>query len=373
MACKIQLLWLKGEFVKKYAIKFRGILGPDADEVTQISHLNKLITLDLDKQEIRYEADPRHVDIIVKQAGVANARSVVTPIVRLQTLPDKPTSPGGDDCEPEVEISAFTFLCAFSACEASGHYSPFFEVQPGVVDNSAALSERRKSNYISLAMRGQYLSADRLDVLYATKELSRKMSSPTELDDQHVKRYARFLKGKPRVVTKYPWQQHQGYLKMYSDTDDAGRVSDRKSTSCGVLMHGCHLISSYASTQRAVSLSSGESEFYGAVRAASHLLGAKAMGLDLGEDFKLKLLIDATACKGMVNRKGFGKAKHIARCFLWIQQRIRDKEIEVDKVSTLENIADIGTKPLEATTLEKLMNLANQFYEGGRHELGLNV
>ena len=138
-------------------------------------------------------------------------------------------------------------------------------------------------------------------------------------------------------------------------------------------MHGDHFLSSYASTQRALTLSSGESEFYGAVRAASQLLGGRSLGLDLGEDFKLKLLIDANACKGMINRKGFGKAKHIARCFLWIQQRIRDKEIEVDKVHTAENIADIGTKPLEAAVLERLMNLANQYYTSGKHDLALKA
>ena len=73
---KPQLLWLRQEFEEKYAIKFRGILGPDPDEVREISHLNRFITLDVENQEIRYEADPRHVDIIVKQAGVAAAKSV---------------------------------------------------------------------------------------------------------------------------------------------------------------------------------------------------------------------------------------------------------------------------------------------------------
>ena len=39
--------------------------------------------------------------------------------------------------------------------------------------------------------------------------------------------------------------------------------------------------------------------------------GAKAMSAaDLGEDMQLKLLVDATACKGMINRKGFGKQAH---------------------------------------------------------------
>ena len=50
----------------------------------------------------------------------------------------------------------------------------------------------------------------------------------------------------------------------------------------------------------------------------------------------------------MVNRKGSYKAKQIATCFLWIQRRIRDVKIDVDKVDMEENIADIGTKPLHA-------------------------
>ena len=39
----------------------------------------------------------------------------------------------------------------------------------------------------------------------------------------------------------------------------------------------------------------------------------------------------------------------------WIQQKIQDKAIEVDKISTGDNCADIGTKNLNAHTLTRFM------------------
>ena len=47
-------------------------------------------------------------------------------------------------------------------------------------------------------------------------------------------------------------------------------------------MFGNHAIKHWSSTQTLISLSSGEAEYYGCVRAASHGLGVKSMLADLG-------------------------------------------------------------------------------------------
>ena len=72
-----------------------------------------------------------------------------------------------------------------------------------------------------------------------------------------------------------------GRVEVYSDTDWAGCQKTRKSTSGGGLVLGSHLIKSWSSTQNLVSLSSGEAEFYGVVKAAGMGLGYQALLRDL--------------------------------------------------------------------------------------------
>ena len=62
-----------------------------------------------------------------------------------------------------------------------------------------------------------------------------------------------------------------------------------------------------SSTQAIFSLSSGEAEFYGIVKAASVGLGVQATLRDLGVDLSLEIFTDATAAKGIASRKGLGK------------------------------------------------------------------
>ena len=52
----------------------------------------------------------------------------------------------------------------------------------------------------ALAARANYLAADRIDVLYAAKEVCRFMSRPTNIAIGALKRLARYLRSRPRMV-----------------------------------------------------------------------------------------------------------------------------------------------------------------------------
>ena len=95
---------------------------------------------------------------------------------------------------------------------------------------------------------------------------------------------------------------------------------------------GGHLIKSWSSTQTSVSLSSGESEFYGVVKAGGVSLGYQALLRDLGLNLPVRVWTDSTATLGICGRQGLGKLRHIDTQCLWIQQRVRDKSIELYKV-----------------------------------------
>ena len=111
----------------------------------------------------------------------------------------------------------------------------------------------------------QYMQDRRGDISFATKEVLRKASSPTGLDDQNLKRIARYVKGTPRCVLDFPWSPMPDYLDVFVDSDWSGESETRKSTSGGAACLGVEL-KHWCATQSTVSLSSAEAENKSAVR-----------------------------------------------------------------------------------------------------------
>ena len=226
---------------------------------------------------------------------------------------------------------------------------------------SIALEEDKIFPYRAIMARANYLAADRPEIQHAAKEVCRWMSKPTELSLLAFKRLARFVEGHPRFVFKYKWQE-AGLVDVYSDTDWAGRLRTIKSTSGGCLMLGQHLPKSRSSTQTAVSLSSGEAEFYGVVKASGIGLGYQALLEDLGWSVPLRVWTDSTATLGICGRSGLGKLRHIDTRALWIQQRVKDASVELRKVKGEFNPADLFTKHLPSgqkiVDLLALLNLS---------------
>ena len=148
-------------------------------------------------------------------------------------------------------------------------------------DRGPELSGEQLKHYRSLCMRCNYLALDRPDISYSAKELARAISKPCSADWESLKRLTRYLVGNPRLLWVYKTQLEPVELVMYSDSDDGGCTTTRKSTSAGALMHGSHLIKFYSGTQHTIALSSGESEYYAGLRAGSTLLGCVSMAQDL--------------------------------------------------------------------------------------------
>ena len=92
------------------------------------------------------------------------------------------------------------------------------------------------------------------------------MSKPTTADWESLKRLGRYLIDKTRSIVGFPYQGEPDALEVYVDTDHAGCLETRKSTSGGVVMHGCHGIKTWSATQQVIALSSGEAEYYGMVK-----------------------------------------------------------------------------------------------------------
>ena len=111
-------------------------------------------------------------------------------------------------------------------------------------------------------------------------------------------------------------------------------------------MVGSHIIKSWSSTQAVISLSSGEAEFYGVVKASGIGLGYVALLGHLGWTIPLRVWTDSTATIGICGRSGLGKLRHIDARAFWIQQRVKDSSFELHKIRGEVNPADLRTEHL---------------------------
>ena len=104
-------------------------------------------------------------------------------------------------------------------------------------------------------------------------------------------------------------------------------------------------------TQKVEALSSAESEWYALVRTASVAIGVTNLSKDLGLKVDLRLAGDATAASGIAHRRGAGRARHIEVGTLWLQRLVVEKIITLSREPGKDNVADLGTKHVDATTL----------------------
>ena len=76
----------------------------------------------------------------------------------------------------------------------------------------------------------------------------------------------------------------------------------------------------------------------------------------------MKLYSDSSAAKGIVSRTGVGKIRHLDTKYLWIQNAVKKKQIEMRKVCGKVNPADIGTKFLSASEMRPLLEKIGLFF-----------
>merc|ERR1712122_7442 len=109
-------------------------------------------------------------------------------------------------------------------------------------------------------------------------------------------------------------------------------------------MAGAHLVRNWSSTQKAVTLSSGEAELAGIVKGTAEALGLRSLAIDLGLTVSIQVYADSAAAIGICRRSGIGRVRHLATAQLWVQERIRVGEVALFKVPGGANSADMLTK-----------------------------
>ena len=318
--------WLEGELSKAYEIKTQRLgLGVKCKKEGKV--LNRIIRATNDGWEI--EADPRHSELVVEQLGLINEKTVATPGL------------GGQD---EDDLPEDTPLVGSDVTSFRG-----------------------------VAARCNYLGPDRPDCNFAIKECCREMSAPTTGSLRRLKRIGRYLKRYPRVVWRFDMQGPVSHIELYTDADWAGCRRNRKSTSGGVAMIGNHCIKAWAKTQSVIAKSSAESELYSVVKGATEGLGLITLGNDLGMEVGVKLNLDASAAKGILERQGISKVRHIDVNVLWLQQQVAKHIIPLIKVDGTVNCADLLTKHLTTAVQQGHVDMMKLEFRDGRAQMAAQL
>ena len=147
-------------------------------------------------------------------------------------------------------------------------------------------------------------------------------------------------------------------MESVTDADWAGCRRTRRSRSSLQLYVGGSFVGSAVRSQRSIALSSAESEYLALVSGACEALyvaDVLKFLVDGLAEVKITCRTDSAACRGMCQRLGAGRVRHLECAVLWVQQAVRNRALSIGAISGAENPADIGTKPLAGSRVRELL------------------
>jgi hypothetical protein len=163
----------------------RGILGGAQKDKKEITILGRLVKWT--ERGITYEADERHRKVVMEHFGFKEGSREL----------------GGNGDKDEKE-------------------------EPG---DDEELEKGEAKVFRGLAARLNFLSLDCPDLQFPTKGCAREMARPTRGSWRGMKKLARYLVGRKRVVWEFRWQDEPRFAHVFGDSDWGGSRKDRKSTS----------------------------------------------------------------------------------------------------------------------------------------------
>ncbi|GKA03401.1 putative ribonuclease H-like domain-containing protein [Tanacetum coccineum] len=190
--------------------------------------------------------------------------------------------------------------------------------------------------YRSMIGSLMYLTASRPDIMFAVCACSRFQVTPKTSHLNVVKRIFRYLKGKPKLGLWYP-RVSSFDLEAYSDSDYAGANLDMKSTT---------------------------GEYVAATNCCGQVLWIQNQILDYGFNFmNTKIYIDNESTICIVKNLVFhSKTKHIEIRHHFIMDAYEKKLIQVLKIHTNDNIADLLTKAFDLLLLKEVGTADTKVY-----------
>jgi hypothetical protein len=143
----------------------------------------------------------------------------------------------------------------------------------------------------------------------------------------------------------------------YCDSDLAGDIDTRKSTTYALFFLDKSLVSWQSLKQRVVALSSCEAEYIAATTAATQAIWmARLLGELLGRESEVvKLNVDNKSALTLARNSVFHeRSKHINLRYHFIQNCLTEETVSTTYINTVDQLADILTKALGRVKFQEL-------------------
>ena len=176
----------------------------------------------------------------------------------------------------------------------------------------------------------------RPDIAYAVSVLSRFSARPSDLHVAAAKRLMRYLSGTRYVGIVYCFKKDDRLkLKGHSDSDWAGDVGTRKSTSGFVIIAGGGPVSWKSALQTTVARSSTEAEYYGLGELTKEVLWVQMLLHELeynGKDLRpFQIFEDNRGAIALsLNPEHHKRTKHIDVVHHFVRHHVAEGTIQID-------------------------------------------
>jgi hypothetical protein len=232
------------------------------------------------------------------------------------------------------------------------------DCNPCQVPMQPKLKLRKESNFVlvddtvyrSLVGSLRYLVNTRPDLAFSIGYVGRYMEEPHEDHLAAVKHILRYIVGTMGVGVFYPRRRgERAELHGYSNSDLAGDLDSRKSTSGVLFFLGKGPVSWQSIKQRVVALSSCEAEYIAVATAACQGVWLACLLSELKDaDVEVPVLrVDNKSTISLIrNPVHHDRSKHIDIRYHLIREYEQTGQIAVNFIRTEEQLGDILTKPL---------------------------
>ena len=186
----------------------------------------------------------------------------------------------------------------------------------------------------------------RPDIAQAVGAVSRFMADPGKEHWSMVKRILRYIKVTSNVALCYGGSEFT--VKGYVDSDFAGDLDKRKSTTGYVFTLAGGAVSWVSKLQTVVALSTTEAEYMAATQACKEAIWIQRLLEELGhKQEKITLFCDSQSALHLARNPAFhSRTKHIGVQYHFVREVVEKGNVDMKKIHTKDNLADALTKPI---------------------------
>lgn len=216
--------------------------------------------------------------------------------------------------------------------------------------------EGRKFPYRQAVGALMYLMlGTRPDLAYSVGYLSRTLENPQEEDVIRLKRVFRYIAGTLSKSITFE-RDSEAKLECYSDADFGGCVKSGRSTTGVVIMYAGGAISWLSQRQSMVATSTTEAEIVAANEAAKEIIWLSRLfeGISKLKEIPVLQVDNSAAVRLAQNPEFHRRTKHIAMKHFFVREKILEGLLQIQQISTEDQVADIMTKPLERVRMNIL-------------------